>query len=608
MSNLGIWFRRGVSRIWAPILVVSRLVWHAWPMGAFLLPIIMIVLALAEGPGVALGIRWVVDELVVTKSFSLGGSLLVVVSIGLSALLRGVSEKIQAILDHRGARAIALEVLNSSLRPGGIEHLESPKYANRVQVVRSGAPELASGVFLNASVLLAQAVAVGTSIAIVMNISWMLGPLFAFQFPALVFHLRSADKSAMLRERASIYHRWAERLRSIAMSVEAGKEARIFGSEGYLIDEYSRLSRDYEKWLLKSEFAHLPPAIVGGLLQGVALGLGLWVLLWLRINGEISIGEVALGLAVLQGMIAGAKSIRIKAGGILDMSALAERLVWLRDYDSPVANSSNPVAVPTRLDGGVSFEDVSFIYPGTHRFALKGVTMRIEPGINAIVGENGSGKSTLIKLLCRFYDPTEGRILVDGVDLRELDLDTWRSKLRFVFQDYCHFEFKLREAIGIGNLELISDQTTIDNAAKQAGLRMTTSADLNEALETTLGPTFPGGVDLSEGEWQRVALARSYMREAALLSIMDEPSARLDPSREVELFAQNIAASSAMREVGGIGIIASHKLAACTSADNIVVLSGGAVQQVGTHEQLLNQRGTYRELFNLQSSMFRDDG
>jgi ATP-binding cassette subfamily B protein len=253
--------------------------------------------------------------------------------------------------------------------------------------------------------------------------------------------------------------------------------------------------------------------------------------------------------------------------------------------------------VPIRI--GFVFENVGFRYPGSEQWAVRGLDFSLAPGERiALVGENGAGKTTLVKLLARLYDPTEGRILLDGVDLREYDVESLRRNVGVIFQDFVRYDFVLRENIAVGNIAAREDAPRIETAA-QRSLADTVAARLVGRYDQMLGRRFENGVDLSGGEWQKVALARAYMRDAQLL-ILDEPTAALDARAEYEVFLRFSELTA-----GRMAVLISHRFSTVRMADRILVLRGGELVEAGTHEALVAQGGLYAELFHLQAAGYR---
>jgi ATP-binding cassette subfamily B protein len=279
----------------------------------------------------------------------------------------------------------------------------------------------------------------------------------------------------------------------------------------------------------------------------------------------------------------------------------ARRLAWLEDYAASLTASAD-LEAPARLAEGIRLEDVSFAYPGSDRRVLEGVDLTLPAGsVVALVGENGAGKTTLVKLLCKLYEPTQGRILADGVPLGRVRADEWRSRLAGAFQDFFRFELLARHSVGVGDLPRLDDTPAVTDAVGRAGADDVVAA-LPGGLETQLGPTWPGGVEVSFGQWQKLALARGFMREQPLLLVLDEPTAALDAETEHALFERYAAAARAR---GRVTLLVSHRFSTVRMADLIVVLEGSRVREVGSHEELMARKGAYSELYAIQAAAYR---
>jgi ATP-binding cassette, subfamily B, bacterial len=280
----------------------------------------------------------------------------------------------------------------------------------------------------------------------------------------------------------------------------------------------------------------------------------------------------------------------------------ARRLAWLEDYAaSLVANAD--LGVPGRLREGIRLEHVSFAYPGTDKLALDDVTLDLPAGsVVAVVGENGAGKSTLMKLIARMYEPTSGRILIDDLPLDRIAAESWRTKLAGAFQDFFRFEFRARHSVGVGDVPRLDDEAAVVTAVARAGATEVIS-QLGEGLDTQLGPTWPSGVEVSFGQWQRVALARGFMRDRPLVLVLDEPTAALDAETEHALFERY--ASAATTADGRLTILVSHRFSTVRMASLIVVLQGARVVEVGSHEELVARGRQYAELYEIQAAAYR---
>jgi ATP-binding cassette subfamily B protein len=281
----------------------------------------------------------------------------------------------------------------------------------------------------------------------------------------------------------------------------------------------------------------------------------------------------------------------------------SRRLSWLEDY-AAAADARADYPVPDRLTRGIHFEHVSFRYPGTDRLVLDDVTVDLPAGaVVAIVGENGAGKTTLVKLVCRMYAPTSGQISADGLDLAGFPAEEWRARLAGAFQDFFRFEFRAHDTVGLGDVDRLDDRDVVETAVGRAG-----ADDVIErlalGLDTQLGPTWDEGVEVSFGQWQKLALARGFMRDEPLVLVLDEPTAALDAETEHALFERYASASRSETEKGRVTILVSHRFSTVRMADLIVVMDGAHVVEVGSHAELMAKRGTYAELYGIQAAAF----
>jgi ATP-binding cassette, subfamily B, bacterial len=281
----------------------------------------------------------------------------------------------------------------------------------------------------------------------------------------------------------------------------------------------------------------------------------------------------------------------------------SRRLAWLEDYASAVARNAD-LPAPARIATGIRFEHVTFCYPGTTRPALDDVDLFLPTAcVVAIVGENGAGKTTLVKLLAKLYAPTSGRILVDGTDLARMDPAQWRAQLAGAFQDFFRFEFLAGQTIGLGDLPRLDDEPALAAAMNRAGARDLVET-LPAGLGTQLGPTWREGVDVSYGQWQKLALARGFMRDQPLIVVLDEPTAALDAETEHQLFERYASQAHDRRHRGSMTILVSHRFSTVRMADLIVVLDGARIDEVGTHDQLMARGGRYCELYRIQAQAY----
>jgi ATP-binding cassette subfamily B protein len=282
----------------------------------------------------------------------------------------------------------------------------------------------------------------------------------------------------------------------------------------------------------------------------------------------------------------------------------SRRLAWLEDYAASLVSDADQPA-PAKLAEGIRFEHVSFAYPGAERLVLDDVNLDLPAGsVVALVGENGAGKTTLVKLLAKLYEPTAGRILIDRTDLASIAADGWRARLAGAFQDFFRFEFIARHTVGVGDVPRLDDEPAVVTAVGRAGAD-DVIVRLTAGLDQQLGPTWPGGVEVSFGQWQKLALARGFMRDQPLVLVLDEPTAALDAETEHALFERYATAARDEDQNGRITILVSHRFSTVRMADLIVVLDGARVVEFGTHDSLMGKRGQYAELYAIQAAAYK---
>jgi ATP-binding cassette, subfamily B, bacterial len=389
-------------------------------------------------------------------------------------------------------------------------------------------------------------------------------------------------------------------LRQVAGSREGAKELKLFNLSDYLTNRFTRLSKDiYEENVALSR----KKLLAGGLL-GVIATLGYYgayaFVIWRAVTGSYNdIGEFYyLTNAIIQAS-SNLQQVFSTASGIADQALFLTDLLAFFEMKPTVAANPDGALIPRPIRRGFEFRNVSFAYPGTTRRVLSNFNFTLAPGERiALIGENGQGKTTVVKLITRLYDPTEGQILLDGIDLRDYRLEDLHHEIGVIFQDFMRYEMTARENISVGRVESEHSQTEIESAAHKS-LAESVIAKLPEGYDQMLGRRFESGVELSGGEWQRVALARAYLRDAQLL-VLDEPTAALDARSELEVFER-----FAELTTGKMALLISHRFSTVRMADRIVVLEGGRLVEEGTHPQLIALGGRYASMFEMQAASYR---
>lgn len=384
-------------------------------------------------------------------------------------------------------------------------------------------------------------------------------------------------------------------LRYIGASDEFAKEVKTFNLATFITERFAFLA---DKYYLANRKLSIKRAVWGsGLsLLGTLAYYGAYVFIILQtISGSITIGTLTFLSGSFSRMQTMLQRIMTRFTQIADSAMYLQDLFDFFQIEPMIRSSEGAKPFPKKIREGFRFDNVSFRYPGTERWAIRNLSFHLQPGEKlALVGENGAGKTTLVKLLARLYEPTEGRILLDGVDLREYDLTSLRDSIGIIFQDYMRFQFRAGENIAVGNIGMIEDAELIETSARKS-LADTVIEELPDRYQQMLGRRFADGVELSGGQWQKIALARAYMRDAQLL-ILDEPTSALDARAEHEVF-QRFADLIEDKNA----VLISHRFSTVRMADRILFLEHGQLLELGSHEELLAMNGKYAELFHLQA-------
>ena len=388
-------------------------------------------------------------------------------------------------------------------------------------------------------------------------------------------------------------------LRQVGGSKEAAKELKLFNLSEYLTNRFSALSQTiYEQNVALNRrrlFWGGVLAIVGQLGYYGAYGYSIWR----TVQGQYTVGDLTLITTAIMQAMANIQQAFSTASGVADQALFLTDLLAFFEMKPRVESKVNGLPAPKPITRGFEFRNVSFAYPGTNRRVLSNFNFTLSPGERiALIGENGQGKTTVVKLITRLYDPTEGEILLDGVDLREYDLADLHAEIGVIFQDFMRYEMTARENIAVGRIEVPHAPEEIEYAAEKS-MASGVIAKLQGGYDQMLGRRFEGGVDLSGGEWQKLALARAYLRDAQLL-ILDEPTAALDARSELQVFER-----FAELTEGKMALLISHRFSTVRMADRIVVLEGGRLVEEGNHIQLMALGGRYAAMFEMQAASYR---
>jgi ATP-binding cassette, subfamily B, bacterial len=523
------------------------------------------------------------------------------VSVTATWLLATVSTRVQRRFRDKVSIALESHVARLLASIATIAHQERPEYLDRLAVLRNQVFML-DHMYMSLFSTCGWILRVGVTVALLMSIHPVLALLAVFALPTVLTSTWRPGVERSAYERGAQANRLARHLFDIATTATPGKEVRVTGIGERLIAE-RRLA-----W----EFSHRP--IARARWRSAAWHTLAWSIFGAAYAGAIvfvSSGLNAPAGDVLLALAAGARLSAYIGGTVGEIGFLrgvwmdsSRRLAWLEDYAaSLVSDADQPV--PARLSEGIRFEHVSFAYPGTERLVLDDVNLDVPAGtVVAIVGENGAGKTTLVKLLAKLYEPTAGRILIDRTELARISADAWRGRLAGAFQDFFRFEFIARHTVGVGDVPRLDDEPAVVRAVGRAGADDVVMR-LRAGLDTQLGPTWPNGVEVSFGQWQKLALARGFMRDQPLVLVLDEPTAALDAETEHALFERYAGAVRGEGQDGRITILVSHRFSTVRMADLIVVLDGARVVEVGTHDALMAKRGQYADLYGIQAAAYR---
>lgn len=534
------------------------------------------------------------------------GATAIAVSVAGSTYLNWTSFKLRTNVAERTSLRIDRELISLSAGLPGLEQHERADYLDRLALLRRHR-EVMTQTIAAATNNLGVIVRVGSTVALLASIHPVLVLLPAFGLPALWAGAKAASIEQQALDESVERERSADHLFELATTPGPGKELRVFGAGDALSRRHDGLWQEIDRVRTRA-------GVAGALLSGAA-----WLLFAAGYVGAIVFvaaqaargnatpGDVLMAVTLAGQVNAHVERVVFLVGYLMRVLKIVGKMVWLMDYARAArAADHERVPAPDRLERGIAFEGVSFRYPGTDADVLTNASLFLPAGSTvAIVGENGAGKTTIVKLLSRFYAPTEGRITVDGTDLADLDVDQWRARMSAGFQDFERFEFLARETVGVGELSRLGDAAFVSAALDRAAAADVVPT-LPKGLETQLGKSFDDGVELSGGQWQKLALGRAMMRPAPLLLVLDEPTASLDAETEHALFERYSSATARVaRAKGGITILVSHRFSTVRMADQIVVVDGGRVVDAGSHDELVSRGGLYAELYALQARSYQ---
>lgn len=549
------------------------------------------------------GIKLLFDKAIGHDEAGVLVAVVLIVGAGQLSFLCGMRQWSTSIaVTERTSQLLDEELMTITGGLPGVEHLERPEYADRIALVRQERRRIGFGAYV---VALNLRIWIGLAGSVVLlarlHPLLLLLPGFAMaSFATQSWAQRVTDR--VTEETAEAVRRRRE-LFDLLTAAPAGKEVRVFGLKAELIGRHLALAEEIDGALARAAWRSAALQGAGRMVFAAGYLGSIALVLQRAIRGAATTGDLALAVTLAAGINAQVAQAAEEFAYLRRMVAIGHHYVWLREYATESAESAldhgggAAAEVPMKLTDGLAVESLSFRYPGTDAVVLDDVSFRVPAGSTvALVGENGSGKTTLAKLLLRMYEPDKGAITIDGTSIGAFGVRAYRQRVCAAFQDYCRFELLARESVGVGDLARLNDEGAVLAALERAGADDVVAA-LPDALQTQLGRSWEG-VDLSGGQWQKLAVARALMREAPLLLVFDEPTAALDPFSEHLLFDRVAAPGDRST------LLISHRFSTVRMADWIVVLRAGRILEAGIHEDLVKQGGLYAELYGLQARAY----
>ncbi len=481
-----------------------------------------------------------------------------------------------------------------------LQFFENPVFYDTLQNARRQADISALNIVNSTLQIIQQIITLVSLIILLLRFSpWLAVLVFLSAIPSFLSQSQYAERAFRAVSRRAPESRLLNYLETLLTGNDTVKEIKLFGLGEPLLKRYQEL---FTKFYVEDRAIAEKRTLAGlgwGILSNLAYyGSYAWIILR-TVSGLITLGDMTMFLSIFKQSQGSFRSLLDSLNRVYESNLYLDNLINFLDLKPKLAVPKNGLIAPEPIKYGIEFIHVSFCYPGSEVYVLKDINLHIQPGERiALVGLNGAGKTTLIKLLTRLYDPCEGQILLDGIDLREYDPTSLHQRFGVIFQDFVRYQFTVQENIGFGQVDSLDDLNRIKDAADRGGASQII-ADMPQGYDTMLGRRWEKGQELSGGQWQKIALARAFMRKAEVL-VLDEPTSALDAEAEYEVFRR----FGELME-GRIAVLISHRFSTVRMADRIVVLSAGKIIELGSHQELIQMDGAYARLFNLQAEGYR---
>ncbi len=598
--------RRRIRRT-SLLLPTLRLVWRSSPSWTVirsclivlqgLLPLVSIYIAKLLVDAVSEG------NAIADRSFSLQQLMPLLAAIAVVSLVTLLCNAFSELVNTAQTQKVSdymRSILHTKSVDIDLEYYENPRYHDTLQRAQQEATYRPAQLLTRLAQVGQNAISLTAMIGLLLTLHWgITGVLLIAAVPSVIVRLRYTRDLYEWERTWTPINRQSMYLSFLLTGEQFAKEIRLFGIGELFNQRFNRLRARLYKAKLKLMASRSLSFLAANVLSGILVGAIYLFILYQTLQKELTLGDLVLYHQALQRGQGALKALMSGLSGLYEDNLFLKNLYELLDLKPAIVTPAHPKIVPNPIQKGIVFNHVDFQYSGTTRQALKDISLTVRPRETiALVGENGSGKTTLIKLLCRLYDPTHGKITIDGINLKDLSVGHLRQQISVVFQDYAKYYLSAQDNIWLGNTQIPSDSKAVISAARRSGAHDVIER-LPQKYDTMLGKLFEGGEELSIGQWQKVALARAFLRDSQVI-VLDEPTSAMDPKAEYEVFKR-------FRELieDQAAVLVTHRLSTVKMADRIYVMDQGQIVESGCHDELIDKQGLYANLFETQARNYR---